>query len=923
MGHVGKIMPFRQALLWGTLALAAGCGGSIGTVPGVDSPSVDARSRDPSPSRDAAPSDTPGGHVHHPPGQGRHPVPPGFPDALPPVAFKDGGAAPGCQLGYSAPDNPPASLQDRVPARLAHKDFDAATYLVPRLGAEDPERGAIVVRGQVAIQVRAHLVNREGTPTLPARFRMQYLLDGEPLGPPLAGSFSYTWSTTGTSEGAHALGIRMLDGDGLDLYQTYPIMVIVDNTPGPVTAAHRLPILGQRILSAISSPAVDFIQYPGFHVHPPSHPYPYKRSPPAHTLADPGLLRRVDQWFVEPLTQPVTKLYQGIPSLYVTREGHLFSWPLLTQAGQTSERALDDMLRTESYGGPREHNFVTPYSTFVPDPAGPGWFGVGLEGLVFRIKPHGDVVTLAGKETTLHSLQTYPPNKNVFPYVPVDVRIPLADLEVHQKEAVGNFEGQVYFKGPNDLAVDPRNPKVLYVADTENHRIAKVDLTGPKAAVTTYAGQPGVAGYLEGPRTQARFNKPYSLVAAADGTLYVADRMNNAIRSISPAGMVSTLVGKGPGNPPVPPDRIKLDAGEILISNPDPYLVQTSFADATINFPFVVRMDSRGNIVLGENATSAIRRIDLARRQVTTIARIPKEKETWIWLDVDRWGNVGPRDDILIRWFDSNDMLVRISADGTKQEQITGGYGNLRDGPFSLVGDPAGHYAWAVAIDDEEARFLLTGFGQMGISSVRRVAPDDPVDYDHALFGRGRDIYETGTVQRFPFGSRPSLSAVHGPTGFGRLMSVPRFDDLVGLTDAALGDYIRKGAGGSVARPEITGEDLRALIYFIRRNSLLSHCVEIARGAAPADQTAPEIGDVKAMRTADGSIEIAWQTDQPALGLVRYGRSAEFGLFTDIETSYGQDHKVVIRGLERGQMVFFGIHAKDEAGNQGWTEGSL
>lgn len=49
------------------------------------------------------------------------------------------------------------------------------------------------------------------------------------------------------------------------------------------------------------------------------------------------------------------------------------------------------------------------------------------------------------------------------------------------------------------------------------------------------------AGLVNGTIAAARFNNPVKVTVAADGTVFVADFDNDAIRAISPAGMVTTL----------------------------------------------------------------------------------------------------------------------------------------------------------------------------------------------------------------------------------------------------------------------------------------------------------------------------------------------------------------------------------------------
>ncbi len=97
------------------------------------------------------------------------------------------------------------------------------------------------------------------------------------------------------------------------------------------------------------------------------------------------------------------------------------------------------------------------------------------------------------------------------------------------------------FNGPMGVAVGADDR--IYVADTWNDRIRIID---PDGQVTTLAGgaQPG---WVDGAARQARFDTPTDLALAADGTLWVADLQNNALRTITPSGTVSTRLGGGDG----------------------------------------------------------------------------------------------------------------------------------------------------------------------------------------------------------------------------------------------------------------------------------------------------------------------------------------------------------------------------------------
>lgn len=87
------------------------------------------------------------------------------------------------------------------------------------------------------------------------------------------------------------------------------------------------------------------------------------------------------------------------------------------------------------------------------------------------------------------------------------------------------------FKFPTALTAAPDG--TLFVADSVNNCIRRVG-PGPDYEVTTVAGACGEDGALvDGDGLTARFKNPQGLVLTEDGTLYVADALNNAIRKIT------------------------------------------------------------------------------------------------------------------------------------------------------------------------------------------------------------------------------------------------------------------------------------------------------------------------------------------------------------------------------------------------------
>jgi uncharacterized protein (TIGR03437 family) len=83
----------------------------------------------------------------------------------------------------------------------------------------------------------------------------------------------------------------------------------------------------------------------------------------------------------------------------------------------------------------------------------------------------------------------------------------------------------------------------LYIAETDRHRVRKVDGSG---VITTVAGT-GVAGFGGdgGPAGAALLNLPYGLAADAAGNLFIADLGNNRVRRVSPGGAITTVAGTG------------------------------------------------------------------------------------------------------------------------------------------------------------------------------------------------------------------------------------------------------------------------------------------------------------------------------------------------------------------------------------------
>jgi hypothetical protein len=560
--------------------------------------------------------------------------------------------------------------------------------------------------------------------------------------------------------------------------------------------------------------------------------------------------------------------------------------------------------RKGHFDGSQDDVSLSSYTTFAPNLDGPGFYGVSMDGRLFLLGMDGSVKTIAG----------WAGNRNVPAFDYLDGTIPLATVK-NQQSLIGKFDAQFYF--PTDLAIDPTNHSHIFVADMNNHRIALVDISQSPPLITTYAGVFGQPGYVNGPAATSLFNQPSSIAIAPDKTIYVADAQNAAIRKIDPAGNVTTLVGLGPLAEPT----TTLVAAAPLTYAPR---VTLPFTSTLINYPNAIRFDSKGNLVLAETVSQAIRYIDLQAQTVTTIAQLsnvgsPHGEQ--VWLDVDRNGNIGEKDDIIASMVTGKQNgLYRVPITGTTSVPLptltTHATSPIYSGQSTQSAMPWTSGPWSITIDDQEGRIVVSGVQSAGVVTLRLVQPNDPAfQFNLANYSAGRLIWLNGTVPNFPFGSRPSFAAVHGVEGHSGLGNILNFDDMISMSDAQLATYLQNGAQGSVLRPELTGNDLRNLIYYIRRTAQAGSSIKPAANAATS--AVPAISAISMVQNNATTATMSWTTNEATLGFAAWGTTSGtyFG-WSPIEAAYSTAHSVNVPYLPAGQQIYFVIRAKDQAGNQ-------
>ena len=136
----------------------------------------------------------------------------------------------------------------------------------------------------------------------------------------------------------------------------------------------------------------------------------------------------------------------------------------------------------------------------------------------------------------------------------------------------------------------------LYIADTSNHRIRKVDASG---TITTVAGNgtPGFAG--DGATaTNAQLRTPTGVALDSAGNLYIADSNNHRIRKVNASGTITTVAGNGTSG----------FAGD-----------GATATSAQLSYPMGVTLDSAGNLYIADSNNHRIRKVN-ASGTITTVA---------------------------------------------------------------------------------------------------------------------------------------------------------------------------------------------------------------------------------------------------------------------------------------------------------------
>jgi sugar lactone lactonase YvrE len=237
----------------------------------------------------------------------------------------------------------------------------------------------------------------------------------------------------------------------------------------------------------------------------------------------------------------------------------------------------------------------------------------------------------------------------------------------------------------------------VYVADCFNNTIRKIT---PAGQVSTWLGKAGAAGFVDGAGASARLNCPLLVVSNAHDELYVVDQESQAIRKVSPAGVVTTLsranaLTGGPGTAGVigQVDGLAVDQqGFIYVTDATRHTVLKLTPDGSGVSLLAGQMGQAGHVD-GQG----------------TVARFSSPQG----LAIDAQGKLYVADQ-------GNQQIRQITPDGV----VTTLAGSGKDGDDDGAAASATfHSPWAVAVDEAGNVYV----SEVDVHLVRKISPTGTV----------------------------------------------------------------------------------------------------------------------------------------------------------------------------------------------------
>ena len=241
---------------------------------------------------------------------------------------------------------------------------------------------------------------------------------------------------------------------------------------------------------------------------------------------------------------------------------------------------------------------------------------------------------------------------------------------------------------PSGVAVDGAGN--LYIADSGNHRIRRVDSTG---TITTVAGT-GKYGFggNGGPAVQAQLNYPAGVAVDEAGNLYIADSGNHSIRKVDVTGTIDAVAGTGESG-------FSGDNG--------------AAATAQLSYPSGVAVDGAGNLYIADTGNVSIRKVD-STGTITTVTDA-RGYNSSIDVAVDGAGNLYIADTHRIRKVDATGTITTVAG----ASDISSYAGDGGPAGKALLYSPGG-----VAVDNAGNLYIADS----GNHSIRKIDATGTID---------------------------------------------------------------------------------------------------------------------------------------------------------------------------------------------------
>ncbi|HEV7504642.1 MAG TPA: hypothetical protein VGS07_07010 [Thermoanaerobaculia bacterium] len=202
---------------------------------------------------------------------------------------------------------------------------------------------------------------------------------------------------------------------------------------------------------------------------------------------------------------------------------------------------------------------------------------------------------------------------------------------------------------PEAAVADPSG--AVFIVDKGHHRVVRTVPGQPGVSIVAGTGELGFSGD-GGPATAARLALPEAIALDRRGNLYVADTFNSRIRKIDPEGRIVTFAGSADVGDGGPAEAAELSLlGSLTVHGDTLYIADTGHhriravglrrhdihtvaglenagfsgdggpaSQAQLYRPEFVATDPKGNLYIADTFNNRIRRVDAATGRITSVA---------------------------------------------------------------------------------------------------------------------------------------------------------------------------------------------------------------------------------------------------------------------------------------------------------------